>query len=134
MNKSNIGTIGTLIGLYVATTFVLQDRSLSRLRQENRELHEESEHLGKFGEDNKILSAQLAQGRQSQRLPFEQFLELMRLRDEIGSLRIRLNKSTMYDVKGYPEGLQWSTTDTRTGLDIIRDGDRITVSPNKPTR
>lgn len=129
MSTSNIGTISMLVGLGEATSFVIQERSLRWLLQENRELRRKTSTSGISDRRTKTFQSI---GPSSRIAKIEEFFELMRLRDGNSLVAHPFNKND--DVKGNLEGLQWTITDTRTELEIVRDGDRITVLPSKLSR
>jgi hypothetical protein len=87
MTKNKIAVVFTLIVIGLGAAFVLQDRAMTKLRDENGILHEQVQQSAGLAEENQRLSNLVAQARQNQPMSEEQFQELLRLRGEVGVLR-----------------------------------------------
>jgi len=86
MTKLKAGLLSAAIVVGAGTPVVVQHRSLSRLRAENRELREQSRQLEPFREGNQQLAALQADADELERLRKE-VEELHRLRAEVAQLR-----------------------------------------------
>jgi len=94
---SAVGTAGLPLNVFkamsttkvvaAATALIVQHRSQTRLREENRSFQRQVDHDAKLGEENQRLSNLVAQASGRQSLPQEQMRELLRLRGEVGRLR-----------------------------------------------
>jgi hypothetical protein len=80
-------SVSALAVVAAATALIVQHRSQTRLREENRSFQRQVDHDAKLGEENQRLSNLVAQASGRQSLPQEQMRELLRLRGEVGRLR-----------------------------------------------
>jgi RNA polymerase sigma factor (sigma-70 family) len=94
MTKLQIGVAGAILIAGIATPFVLQHQSLSRMRGENNRMREENQSLQQqvnemtqLAAENQRLSNLLARAGSSQSLKQDQRGELLRLRGEATRLR-----------------------------------------------
>lgn len=90
ITKLKLGIISAVvIAGVVATLLVIQHQARIKLRQENQSLRQQVEQLQT---DNEDLSNRVVQANSSQKIPSNQFSELLRLRGEVGSLRKQTNE------------------------------------------
>ena len=86
MTKLRI-VIGVLAGVGLATAFLLEHQAQTRLRERNRALRQQVEHLARLKAGSGPLSPLVLQAHLTSSLPGEQWRELHRLRGELGVLR-----------------------------------------------
>ena len=89
MTKLKIGLASAIVVAGVAAPLALQQQSQVRLREENSSLRLQ---LGRIEQENQRLSNLNVQAKGGQPLSEDQFLELMRLRGEVGLLRNQKNE------------------------------------------
>jgi hypothetical protein len=89
MTKLKVGVASALVVAGVAAPLALQQQSQTRLREENSSLRLQ---LGRIEQENQRLSNPSVQATRGQPLSEDQFLELMRLRGEVGLLRNQKNE------------------------------------------
>jgi hypothetical protein len=71
-----------------ATAFVIQNQTQEKLRAQNETLRQEmAQQIAQLQTDNEGLSNRLAAAGDAKKLPDEQFIELLKLRGEVGVLR-----------------------------------------------
>jgi FtsZ-binding cell division protein ZapB len=94
MTKLQVGVVGIILIAGMATPLVLQHQSLSRLREDNNRMREESQALqqqvsqmAQMAAENQRLSNLLAHAANAPALKQEQLGELLRLRGEATRLR-----------------------------------------------
>ena len=78
----------------VVTPLVVQHQTQARLREQDEALRQQMDQLAKLREKNQKLPNQLAQRKNSQLIPNDQFSELLKLRGEVGRLRNRAQELT----------------------------------------
>lgn len=84
LNKTSIVCA---ILILVSSALVLQYRVIAKAHAENRALHKQIEQLAELVKRNQRPTSEVAPEIKSQEIPKEQFLELLRLRGEVGVLR-----------------------------------------------
>jgi hypothetical protein len=87
LTKLKSGIIGAIVVASVVTPLAIQRQGHAKLRDQNEALRRQTDQLAKLHGENERLSNLLARGESSQRLPSEQFNEVLRLRGEIGRLQ-----------------------------------------------
>lgn len=87
MSKLKVTGVSALVLAGIATPVFLQNRSLNRLREENRILQQQSGQLTALMAEKESLAAQLAKFRQERVSSDAQLSELSRLRGEVAAAR-----------------------------------------------
>jgi ABC-type transporter MlaC component len=81
--------IGVVVVIGAAILWAVQHRAQVQLREENESLRQQLEQMTQIEADNERLSNLVAQA--NNQLPNEQFMELLKLRGEVGLLRQQTN-------------------------------------------
>lgn len=110
MTKAKTALVTAVIAAGIGTPLIIQYQTNRKLHSDNAEL---STQLAKTKQENDGLAGSVAQGSQSQRLPDEQFRELLRLRGEVGSLRTQLGKADDALAKASRNTTQFPSDKTR---------------------
>ena len=92
--KLKAGIISVIVVASVVTPLVVQHQAQARLREQDEALRQQTDQLAKLREKNQKLPNQLAQPKDSQLIPNDQFSELLKLRGEVGRLRNRAQELT----------------------------------------
>ncbi len=79
----------TLVIAGAMTTLVIQNKSQTKLREENESFHQQ---IAQLRADNESLSSIATQAKKLASLPSDEFNELLRLRGEVGMLRQQTNE------------------------------------------
>lgn len=87
-SRSLRGVLPAAFAVSCLIALALQQRRMADAQTEIRGLRQQLEQIGRLIAENKALSNELSQLRYKQSLSAEQFSELMRLRGEIGTLRL----------------------------------------------
>ena len=87
LTKLKLAIVGTVAAAALAAPVILQQQSLSGLRETNRVLREQQGNVAQLTVENERLSNLVAQASSSQALPSDQVRELLKLRAEVTSLR-----------------------------------------------
>ena len=90
--KLKAGLVSALLVASVLTPLVIQRQAHGQLSDQNEALRRQTDHLAKLREENERLSNFLARAESSQRLPSDQFNQVLRLRGEIGRLETTLRE------------------------------------------
>jgi RNA polymerase sigma factor (sigma-70 family) len=86
--KLKTGVIGAIVVASVVTPLVVQHQAHARLRDQDEALRDRTDRLSRLQEENERLSNLFAQANKSPALSNEEFSELLRLRGEVGRLRL----------------------------------------------
>jgi hypothetical protein len=87
MSKLKVWIVGGLALVGMAALLMIQQQSLSRLREENQSLQRQQDQMAQLAAENERLSNTVNQADGSAPLPQDQVHELLRLRGEVGALR-----------------------------------------------
>ena len=79
--------VGALVVAGLTTSLVLEQRALTKLREQNRALREQLGRFATMAQEHERLSNLLAQASVQSTLPQDQFHELLKLRGEVGVAR-----------------------------------------------
>ena len=86
--KLTLSVAGVVVASLLATSLLREHQAQSRLHDENQVLQDQIRQLEQLAEENARLSNQLVEANSGkEKLPDEQFRELLRLRGEVGVLR-----------------------------------------------
>ena len=85
--KLQAGIVGAVIVASITTPLVLQNRAEARLRDQAEALRQQTDQLARTQTEHERLSNLLARAESSQRVPNQQFKEVLRLRGEVGRLQ-----------------------------------------------
>ena len=126
MTKVKFALMGTIVAA-LATPLIVQQQTVSRLREENQSLQQQQVQTTELATENERLSNLLVQANSAQ--PQAQLQELLRLRSEVGMLRrqtkelARLQEENR-QLRARPMTIQQSTADqtqkTLTPEDLAR--------------
>ena len=86
------GVISAIVVASVVTPLMVQHQAQARLRVQDEALRDRTDRLTRLQEENERLSNRFAQANKSSALSNEQFNELLRLRGEVGRLRMDLRE------------------------------------------
>jgi RNA polymerase sigma factor (sigma-70 family) len=86
--KFKSGIISAIVVASVVTPLAVQHQAQARLRDQDGALRRRADWLSRLQEENERLSNRFAQANKSSALSNEQFSELLRLRGEVGRLRL----------------------------------------------
>ena len=87
MTNMKIGLVSALIIGGVSTPLIMQQREISRMRQETAALRQQSQEFALIRAENKRLSNYVAKAKSSPSLPTDQLSDLMKLRALVTQLR-----------------------------------------------
>ncbi len=127
MTKLKITTLGILVAAGLATTILLQQRSLNLLRQDNAALRQQNQELDRLRSENERLKKPQVDPQEIARLQNDQ-KELLKLRGRIGLMRDQLAKfqspSNVVSTDGVPpaSGFQATAHATVTVGDTLVTG------------
>ena len=93
MTKLKYCVLSTLLVVGVVTPLILQHRSVLRLQEENAAIRARIESAGHLQAEMLALSNTVAEAKRAEALKKSDYLDLMRLRGEVGSLRSQLAAS-----------------------------------------
>lgn len=98
LTKLKIGALGALLVAGVATPLVLQHQAQARLNERNEALERQAAQTDRLAAENQRLSNLLVQAGTTARFPDDTERELLRLRGEVG--RLRLAAQELEQLKG----------------------------------
>ena len=90
--KFKTGVISAIVVASVAAPLAVQHQAHARLRDQDASLRDRTDRVARLQEDNARLSNLFASANKSSALSNEQFSELLRLRGEVGRLRMDLRE------------------------------------------
>ena len=92
MTKIKVGIVGAVIAAGVVVPWISHQQTLDQLRQENQSLRQEIVQASQLAAENQRLSNALAHVKNAQELSSDQLRDLLRLRNEVGTLRRQTNE------------------------------------------
>jgi len=93
--KLKAGVVAAIVLASVVAPFLVQLAAQAKLKEQDETLRRQTNHLAQLAADNQRLAGLLAQPGNSQPLPDDQFLELLRLRGEVGRLKNNVQEMTL---------------------------------------
>jgi hypothetical protein len=87
MSKLKLGVLSAVALVGMAALLMMQQRSMTGLREENQALRQQQDQMQQLAADNERLSNSVNQAGSSAPLSQEQLHELLKLRGEVGTLR-----------------------------------------------
>ncbi|MGA2541310.1 MAG: sigma-70 family RNA polymerase sigma factor [Verrucomicrobiota bacterium] len=93
-SKLKDGGIAAVILASVVAPFLVQHQAQARLNEQDQTWRRQTNQLAQLTADNQRLTGLLAQPKNPQSLPDDQFRELLKLRDEVGRLKNKVQEMT----------------------------------------
>jgi RNA polymerase sigma factor (sigma-70 family) len=143
ISKVKLSILGALVVAGVAAPLVINHQSQLQLRQKEESLRRQADRLAQSAAENERFSNQLAQANSSLTLANDQLRELLRLRNEVGTLRQenrelgklrQQNEELRAEAgRGHPKG---SPTGASGGAPAteVKDFGMVELSDQTPTR
>jgi RNA polymerase sigma factor (sigma-70 family) len=126
--KIKVAALAALIIAGAGTPLVLQQQSLSGLRQENRALLEQREQAMQLRAENERLASQILALKNSR--PRSELLELMRLRSEVGLLR--KDSQELARLRSNPQAYAATDQPVHEGKKVLRAEEWANVGMETP--